>query len=158
MAAVAASGPYAESPDGQLHVVVDDYQLFRLGAEPGHQILDAFPAIVDEGAGLGQHNRSSPPVSLPQHRFGALVGLADSPNLAQLVHATEPQVVARALVAGPGVAQAYDDKHGGTRLGQLTGSVACWSNMARKASSSSTSVPSRLAVSSLEPADSPATR
>ena len=73
MAAVATRGAYTQPAYGQLHVVVDYYQLLRLGAEPGHKVRDAFAAVVHERSGLGQHHRLSAAVSLPQYRLGSFV-------------------------------------------------------------------------------------
>ena len=111
------TGPQPQPTDGQVNIVVNDYQLGGAGPETGQEVLDSLAAVVHKGAGLGQHDvllQVTPPA---QDGLGPALGQADTPLAGQQIDTTKAHIVPGATVARAWIAQPDDYAHCDTNIG-----------------------------------------
>ena len=91
--------------DGQVHVVVDCEQIVLRGPIASQQRLDGSPALVHEGAWLGQHHRLPCDHPLADLDVPPPLGDGDGVYLGQVLYAPETYVVSCVSVPQPWVTQ-----------------------------------------------------
>ena len=107
----AAAGPYPDSAHRQVHFVVDNHDVRRFHAKPGHQVIYGLAAAVHKGARLGQHYLPFLETAPPQDCLGTAFLDVNTPTAGQQVYAVETHVVPRVPVAVTRIAQPHDDLH-----------------------------------------------